>query len=74
MTDRVTTEDEYMTAREAADLLRLKPWSVYAKAASGELVAYCIGRTRSMRFLKADVIALLRRRAPSSNAEFATGR
>ncbi len=65
MASTTSTMPEFLTAREAAEVLRIRPWSVYAKARSGELQAFTIGATRTMRFRRDDVLSLLRPKFPT---------
>lgn len=53
---------EFVTAREAAEILGLTAFSIYAMAKSGRLPAYTFRHTRSLRFKRADVVATLTRR------------
>jgi hypothetical protein len=53
-------QDELLTAREAAKLLKLEStWTIYALRRETKLIGYSIGGKNSLRFKKSDVLALV---------------
>ena len=56
----VAEQDELLTAREVAKLLKLEStWTIYALRREGKLVGHSIGGKNSLRFKKSDVLALV---------------
>lgn len=74
--EMVAENDELLTAKEAAALLRVEAWTIYELAKpkpdkQGKLqtilASYRLGPSRTLRFKRSDVLALLRPRNAESN-------
>lgn len=70
--EMVTENDGLLTAKEAATLLRVEAWTVYELAKANNkrpalLPSYQLGTSRTLRFKRSEVLALLKPRHAASN-------
>lgn len=62
-------EPEFVNATDAARLLSVSRWTLYAMAAKGALPSYSLPGSRALRFRLTDVRAVLQPRGHSTNHE-----
>lgn len=74
MKSQSTSSTEFLTAREAAALLRVEPWTIYEMAKTkpnrpASLPAFRLGNSRTLRFRRDDVLSQLQPVGGSSASE-----
>jgi len=61
-------DTEFVTAAEAAKILRVTRFSIYRMVWRGDVPAYRIGRTRQIRFKLSEILTLVKASQTSGDA------